>query len=53
MVRIHTDLFSSEMEGVFTVVHCLQFVMITEVWVAPEFTVDYMRQAFLGPNLVK
>ena len=51
MVRIDADLFSPQMEGVLTVVHTLQLVVVAEVGVAPQPAVDHMGQTLLRPNL--
>ena len=51
MVRIDADLFSPQVEGVLTVVHALQLVVVAEVGVAPQPAVDHMGQTLLRPNL--
>jgi len=51
VVGIYADLLSAEVEGVLTVLHRLELMVVAEFWISPQSAVDHMWQTLFCSNL--
>jgi len=51
VVWVDADLLSAKVEGILTVLHRLELMVVAEVWISPESAVDDMWQTLFCTNL--